>query len=123
MGVAIGTPFHAHRLDPPGNLTTRMEQIAWLWSEINSVILRDLAAIQGDRKFEFRLGNTGPETFKDLLDFLGCDYSDEHLKQMATIAEMKPNEGVLEAGMNVEWDERRFQQITARIAQRLGYAI
>lgn len=120
LRLDVGVPWHDHRLDPPREYRTRMERIAWLWVEINRVILRDLDSVPDGSRFEFRLEDAGPERFEQLLEFIGCEYRPSHVDTMAATARRKPNRGERSAG-ELPWDEQRFREITGPLARQLGY--
>ncbi len=123
VGVEVGNYWHDHRLDPPAHLTTRMEKIAWLWAEINRVILRDLSEIDPDRVFEFRLGAARGETFRELLEFIGVDATDKEIAaSMLAVAQQEPNKRRREPEMADAWNEVAFHSITEPISRRLGYS-
>lgn len=122
VGAEVGYYWHDHRLDPPAHLSTRMEKIAWLWTEMNRVIVRDLEAVAPDRKLEFRLDAVGPESFGALLAFVGGDGRDAStLDAMLAVAERKPNKRKHQPASVEDWDEEAFRSITEAMAGKLGY--
>ncbi|HEX6924254.1 MAG TPA: hypothetical protein VF167_02435 [Longimicrobiaceae bacterium] len=121
FGVQVGNFWHDHRLEPPAELDTRMKKIAWLWTEINRVILRDLATVEDDRKFEIRLDEVGPERLAELARFIGCDFGEADLNRMVEVAERKPNRRTSAPPEDDEWDESAFLAITAETSRALGY--
>jgi hypothetical protein len=84
--VDIGNFWYDHRLDPPPELTTRMERLAWLWSEINRTIMDGLEEIEPSRKMEVRLDSVGPANFSEVLRFIGVPDDEELTERMALTA-------------------------------------
>ncbi len=121
LGVDVGNHWQDHRLEPPPGMETRMEKIAWLWTEINGVIIRELEALDSARSHDLMLANVGPEGFGRLLDFLRLDYSPRVIQAMVEVARRKPNSQNRQPSVPEEWDEGAFQSITGPMAHRLGY--
>jgi hypothetical protein len=121
--VAVGHVWHDHRLEPPPELESRMERIAWLWSEINRTILEGLEAVEPERKLEIRLDSVGPARFAEVLEFVGAEPEPAVLERMTAVAARKPNKTKTRPEELDPWDEDAFRRVTAPMAERLGYPV
>jgi hypothetical protein len=123
--IDLGTPGIDHRLTPPRPFQHRLDKIAWLWSEINGVILRDLEEIDHERKHVLKIEDFGPDTMAGLLSFLGFEAPTDLLDRMMEVADHKPNRSPISDLAAEDWDaeqERRFLRIAGPMMERLGYS-
>jgi hypothetical protein len=123
--IDLGTPGIDHRLAPPRPFQDRLDKIAWLWSEINGIILRDLKLIDDDRKHVVKIEDFGPDTIAKLLYFLELDAPDDLLDRMTAVADHKPNRSLISDSVAENWDaeqERSFVRIAGPMMERLGYS-
>jgi len=126
VAVDVGFSWVDHRLDPPSRLESRLEKIAWLWAEINQVILRDLAGVPDSDQERVRLEDFGQETIERLAAFLGLQADQRLLRHMLTVADRRPNRTVaFEAPSPRAWSEvekERFSSVAGPMQERLGYS-
>lgn len=125
-GLQVGTRFRDHRLEPPPEMTTRFEKTAWLWVEINRVILNALDGVPDEDVMAIRLEAFDREAILELLDFTGHEPADELVDKMLEEAESRPNQTEdRTVPPKEEWEERtveRFWEITGPMMERLGYS-
>lgn len=121
----IGHPWFDHRLDPPRNLSSRVERLAWLWCEINEVILRDLAEVPEEHAFQLPLESINAETLGALASFLGRDAAPPIVDQMAEVASSRPNSSESSGRVRQPWSdghEEAFLTVANATMERLGYS-
>ena len=98
----------------------QFERICWHWSEINRVILDDLAALPAARQMFVRLEDLheSPDAVRGLYDFLNLGYRDAAFEVFARPHNVnRPEDRLLDA------DERAmFDRIAGAMSKRLGYA-
>lgn len=121
FGAQVGNHWHDHRLEPPVELDTRMEKIAWLWTEINRVIVRDLQTIEDDRKFVIRLDDIAADSLTELARFIGLDVQETDVERMLEVAARRPNSREPAPAALEEWNEDAFLEITEGMSRVLGY--
>lgn len=125
VGVQVGTTFRDHRLGPPPDMTTRFEKTAWLWVEINRVILSAIDRVPEEDVMAIRLEAFGQETIQDLLVFMGYEATDELVVKMHDEAESRPNQTVdRTVPPKEDWEQttiERFWEIAGPMMERLGY--
>ena len=121
--VPVGHVWHDHRLEPPDDLESRMERIAWLWAEINRTILAGLESVDPRRKLEIRLDSVGPARFAEVLEFVGAEADPAVLERMTVVAARKPNKTKKRPEELDPWNEDAFRRLTAPMAERLGYPV
>lgn len=124
LAVEVGHYWHDHRLCPPPGLQSRMEKIAWLWTEINRVILEGLAEVESERVFELRLDAVGPKSFAELMRFVSGETENQEavLDTMLAVAHRRPNKRRSNWAAADVWDEAAFISITDGMSRRLGYS-
>lgn len=114
-----------HRLEPPRGLKSRMQKIAWLWTEINSVILSDLQELPSSDRLALKLEDFGENSVKLVLDFLALPSTRSVVEQIVRVVKSKPNKtGNLEVPEFSEWPEEKkkeFWQVAGAMMERLGY--
>lgn len=126
MHMRVGNSWIDHRLSPPNRLTERYEKAAWLWSELNGVILRDLKEIPSENQFSLRLEDFNHDVVCNLLEFVGVPVDDPCVENMMAIAAKKPNQSrdPENAAVDDEWTVEHKQQIhniTGAEMAALGY--
>lgn len=125
LGVPIGFSFRDHRLDPPSDMTTRFDKIAWLWVEINRAILEALDRLPETDVMEVRLEAFGPKTIRRLLAFVGHKVNSDLLARMRDVAERRPNRTENRTVPPAEdWGPtkvERFWKIAGNMMRRLNY--
>src|SRR5690606_36429389 len=119
-------PGLLHRLEPPSELESRFDRIAWLWAEINSTILEAFSHLPESNKMSIRLEDFGREHLERIHAFIGVDGAD-YLERMLTAANERPNRshaGTGEApGTWTEAEQQQYRAIAGAVARRLGYAV
>jgi hypothetical protein len=80
-----------HRLDPPRHLTSRLEKISWLWTEINRSILEQLEALPVDAYTSLAVEGFSDSSVGDLLQFIGVERRDELIADMLATGRRRPN--------------------------------
>lgn len=124
-GLPVGDSYIDHRLDPPGTLDGRLERIAWLWVEINRIILSELRQLPLEDVMSVRVEDFDSETVHRLLSFLGRDASDGLVSEMEALAATRPNRTEDRSVPPPErWNEeqtRRFWRVAGEMMERLGY--
>ena len=98
----------------------QFQRIAWHWSEINRVILRDLDPISENRRLFVRLEDlrAQPSSVAGLFGFLGIPYRDEHFAIFARPHNVnRPVDKMLTAEQSAQ-----FSRIAQPMMERLGYA-
>jgi hypothetical protein len=106
-------PVPPHTLDQFG-------RIAWHWSEINRIVLRDLAALPPDQQMFVRLEDllVSPALVRSLFHFLELSYRDEHFAIFARPHNVnRPEDHPLTPGQRAT-----FERFAAPMMERLGYA-
>jgi hypothetical protein len=96
------------------------QRIAWHWSEINRVILRDLKDVPEHRRLFIRLEDlqAQPSMVTSLLGFLGIPYRDELCRAFA-----RPHDSNPEAAMKLTPEQAaQFALLATPTMKRLGYA-
>lgn len=125
--VDIGKTATDNLLNPPGNLRTRLEKIAWLWTETNRKILDSFSSLPDSSKFSFKLEKLCKDKIIDLLNFIGVDFQAELIDEMLEIASARPNKTKKPTIPSyIEWSEQeknRFNNIAKDMMQTLGYTI
>ncbi len=123
--IDIGKSAVDYQLLPPIELKTRFEKIAWLWSEINKVILNSFSSIPMDRKFSLRLENFNIESLTELHNFIGINIHQELLNKMLEIANSKPNKSkkntIPHHSNWSDYEKQRFNAIAGDMMRTLGY--
>jgi len=126
FALDLGFSWADHRLDPPGRLRSRFERIAWLWAEINGVILRGLERVPPGRVESVRVEDFGEDTVRRLSRFLGFELEENLLKRMLGVAARRPNRTRrYRAASPDAWSDRQIEQfyaIAGEMYERLGYA-
>lgn len=123
FALDVGNSFIDHRLKPPKDCGSRLQKCAWLWAEINRVILNELATIPEDRRFELRLEDFGEDVLREVLGFIGVDASSNLLREMLTIASERPN-ATPQSRVRTTWgevEEQSFDAIAGSVMHQLGY--
>lgn len=120
----IDRSWDDHRLTPPNELTTRLEKVAWLWVEINSIILKSFDTYNLDF-ISIKLEDFGPSAIKKILDFNGLNSSDSLVTEMVRVSKKRPNktkERKVDKFKN--WDDsdkKKFFNITSEMMDTLAY--
>ena len=117
----LGNPGLDHRLEPPARFS-RAQKIAWLWSQINEVILRDLEAVPPEHQMTLALEAVTPDAITRLLDLIEVDTDAETLRAMVEIAGARPNRSAsgAPAGLDAR-DRASVEEIAGPMRRRLGY--
>lgn len=111
----FGNIWDDHRLEPPSEMTTRIEKITWLWTEINKIIIRDLETIPSDRYMNVALEEINRDAIIRILDFIGA--APINLDKMIETMNKKPNKTKEHSIPHFEdWSEND-QNIFWKIAQ------
>lgn len=124
-GLPFGIASRDHRLDPPPEMATRFEKTAWLWTEINRVILDALDDVPDVDMMAVKLEAFGPDAIRQLQTFLGLDADSDLLGQMRERARRRPNrteDRVVPPPE--EWEPsavERFWGIAGKMMKELGY--
>lgn len=106
-------------------MTGRFEKTAWLWTEINSVIMDSLGALPDDDVLEIRLERFSSETIRKVLSFVGRKPNADLIARMGEKAEDQPNQTddwSIPAPDN--WSDtmtNRFWDIAGETIKKLGY--
>jgi hypothetical protein len=98
----------------------QFQRIAWHWSEINRVILRDLKDVPEHRRLFVRLEDlrTQPSTVTSLLGFLGISYRDSYFSAFARPHNVnRPVDTMLTPEQSAQ-----FAMLATPMMKRLGYA-
>jgi hypothetical protein len=98
----------------------QFQRIAWHWSEINRVILRDLKDVPEHRRMQIRLEDlrSQPSTVTSLLGFLGIPYSDSFVSAFARPHNVnRPVDTMLTPEQAAQ-----FALLATPMMKRLGYA-
>jgi hypothetical protein len=98
----------------------QFQRIAWHWSEINRVILRDLKDVPEHRRTQIRLEDlySQPSTVTSLLGFLGIDYRDHFVSAFARPHNVnRPVDTMLTPEQAAQ-----FALLATPMMKRLGYA-
>ena len=120
----VGQPGRDHRLRPPSDLKTEFEKTAWLWAEINKVIMKDLASLPSDRVMTIGLADINSDSLRRIVNFLGLEPSEELLLRMSQTASLRPNK--TERVLTTDWtlqELRRFDAIAGDVSRKLGYGL
>jgi hypothetical protein len=99
---------------------SQFERIAWHWSEINRVILQDLAPVSDSRKHFVRLEDLRADRalLEGLYAFLGLPFSEEAFALFQRPHNVnRPEDKPLD-----ETQRRQFEAIGGAMMARLGYA-
>jgi hypothetical protein len=99
---------------------SQFARICWHWSEINRVILNELARLPAARQMFVRLEDLHqrPSTVKGLYDFLNLRYSDAAFAAFARPHNVnRPEDRLLDAA-----ERAQFDAIAGGMMERLGYA-
>ncbi len=122
----IGRTKFDHQLKPPKELKTRIEKIAWLWVEINRIILRHLSNIPDEEKFSIRLEDLGRDRLVDLHKFLGIEVIPEVLDNMtaflANIIRESKSSFTYPYPVWSDDEKMKFLSIAGEMMQILGYS-
>lgn len=112
------------KLDPPAQYKSRIEKIAWLWVEVNSMILKDLTRFEADY-YPIKLEEFDKSKIKEILHFLGLDFSSSLLNSMINVSNNKPNKSKNKVHPPFsEWsglEKKKFTIITSDMMSRLEY--
>jgi hypothetical protein len=98
----------------------QFQRIAWHWSEINRVILRDVKNVPEHRRLLVRLEDlrTQPSTVTSLLGFLGIPYRDSYFSAFARPHNVnRPVDTMLTSEQAAE-----FAMLATPMMKRLGYS-
>lgn len=122
--VDLGNPGFDHRLDPPAHLD-RAQKIAWLWTQINEAILRDLAAVPAADQMTLGVETVGAPALARLVDFIGVAADESVVRRMADVAGARPNRSAsLSSSATIDERERAsVEEIAGPVRRRLGYAV
>ncbi len=125
--IDIGNSYLDHRLQPPRHLRTPFEKTTWLWAEINSIALRELATIDEPDKYMLPLESFNQEKLLEICQFLGIQPHDALLTEMIQTAQKKPNQTTQHTVAPPKaWDlaeKQRFQELAGDVMARLGYQL
>lgn len=125
-GLQVGDSYTDHRLDPPRSLDGRLERVAWLWAEVNGVILAQLRRLPSEDVISVRLEDFGAEMIRRLLAFLGRDAPAWLVAEMEALAAIRPNRTEDRRVPPPEkWSEeqvQRFWRVAGEMMERLGYS-
>ncbi len=97
LQIELGHPgrsFIDHRLPPPSQYRTRAEKLAWLWTEINGLILASLAELPGEKSLSIRLESFDQSEIERLAQFLEIEISPSLVQEMMGVARTRPNKTV-----------------------------
>lgn len=98
----------------------QFQRIAWHWSEINRVILRDLKDVPESRRIFIRLEDlrAQPSTVTSLMGFLGIPYRDSHFSAFQRPHNVnRPVDTMLTPEQAAQ-----FAMLATPMMKRLGYA-
>jgi hypothetical protein len=98
----------------------QFQRIAWHWSEINRVILRDLKDVPESRRLFIRLEElrAQPSTVTSLMGFLGVPFRDSHFSAFARPHNVnRPVDTMLTPEQAAQ-----FAMLATPMMKRLGYA-
>ena len=125
--IDVGSTWDDHKLAPPISMRSRAEKIAWLWVEINRVILESLAALPREQSMSLALEQLQRDSLIRVLDFIGVEADAPVLERMVRIAETKPNRTRVRRVPPVEeWsghERTRFSEIAGAMMRKLGYTV
>lgn len=122
----IGFSSDDHRLDPPRYMKSRVEKISWLWVEINSVIMNQMAYLPTDAYTSISLNSFSRNEVEKLLRFIGASDAEEVVGPMMRAASHRPNR-TRERRIPPfnEWEDeqkQRFWKIAGPLMTELGYS-
>lgn len=124
-GISVGRVWEDHKLDPPADLDSRFEKIAWLWAEINSDIVRGLRSIPEDRQMRVRLEEFDKSKLRACIEYCVGDPERAPVGRMVRIAESQPNETEEHHVPGPRrWSEKwkqRFDELAGEMMRELGY--
>jgi hypothetical protein len=125
--VDVGNPGLDHRLSPPQELRTQKEKVAWLWTEINRVILDGLDDVPQDRRHTIRLEDFDEGEIRRLNAFLSLPDDPAVVDKMRAVADSRPNSSRSRSEKDSwsNWDDserQRFAEIAGGMMTRLGYS-
>jgi hypothetical protein len=98
----------------------QFQRISWHWSEINRVILGAMAALPEERTLFVRLEElyANPAAVRELYEFLGLEYRDEHFAAFARPHNVnRPEDKLLTPTQRAQ-----FEAIASDMMTALGYA-
>lgn len=125
IGTSLGNSNRDFRLSPPSHCESRIQKIAWLWDEVNQIILNDLSHVPKDERMEVKLGDFGPEKLREMHEFMSLRQDSNLIIQMSQIAAKKPNKSNEHIADPYEgWsksDKAAFERISGSMMSRLGY--
>ena len=126
LHIETGNWWHDTRLSPPDSMSSRFEKCAWLWCEINGVILRSMERVEASAKMSVRLEDFDRSTIEQIYDFIGIEVIPDVLDAMERVAARRPNKSRTDGSQQpYEWTEAqslRFNEIAGPMMSRLGYA-
>ena len=125
--INIGHHFDDHRLIPPKQYESRIEKIAWLWTEINQTILQGLDRIPEQDVMTLSLRSFDASLLRSIFDFIGVESSDDLISSAMDTARDRPNKTSSRSVPPFEsWeleDRRRFWSIAGPLMGTLGYEV
>ncbi len=122
--VDIGRTRIDHQLPPPKKLKSRLEKIAWLWTEINRVIIHYLSNIPFERRFSIKLEDLGKDMIIKLHNFLGVEVIPDVLNNMITfLNKVKEQKTPVSYPYEIWSDDEKikFEDIAGEMMYTLGY--
>lgn len=129
-GLVYGIPINHSlgRIQPLGKEERRewfslsqAGKIAWMWSEVNGSIDRQLQAIPADKKFYLRIEELNFEKLQQLEEFVGVSLGLNERK-FRKIMEAKPGKG--KSVYTHQWQAEELEEIKRicnTVSQKLGY--
>ena len=125
LHVGVGNWWFDTRLAPPSSLESRLEKCAWLWREVNGIILRSMEKLDASAQMSIPLESFDRQTIARLHDFIGVPVRDEVIDEMERTAVGKPNKSKVETHrMPSGWTDtqnQQFERIAGAMMERLGY--
>jgi len=123
--IDIGFSWIDTKLDPPEHLASRAEKVAWMWVEVNRVIMEHTAKLPSTDVMSVRLESFSPAVLKEIMRFVGAPVDAVDLDRMMQVASRKPNRTKERATAPFEeweaYDQRRFWEIAGEMMETLGY--
>lgn len=118
----VGTPGDEHRLRPPRGLASRAEKIAWLWSEINGIILEALSPIPRERQLALRLNDLSSKELAGLVEFIGVEADVQTIEALQARSASRPNRSKIATPELSASVLKRVDALSFEVSRRLAYA-
>ncbi len=112
------------RLIPPRELNTQIEKLAWLWVEVNNIIINRMSQLPTSHYFPLKLEDLGKNMLVKLHEYIGIKIYPDVLTEMSEIQKRLVNSSVPVFPEFKKWTEqekRRFEKIAGHMMRKLGY--